>query len=136
MFTGKGKQHDYGRGDGKQAGGRREVTKGRSASIHNTTGRIEERQSTKRTHDHEREQRPPPRPGPMHKKTNPEQTGPASSNGDADNERRDEDGLEFIRGASVERDPECGEADCGGQERQSRGQHPSDASGPSHATQL
>jgi hypothetical protein len=134
--TGEAKRQDDGHRDGKQAGGRCEVTNGRSTAIDDTTSRVEERPSTKRTHDHEREERPPPRPGPLHEETNPEQTGPTSSKGDADNERRDENSFELIRRASVESDPECREAECRGHERQSRGQHRSAARSPGHARQI
>jgi hypothetical protein len=92
----EGEQQHNRRRDHEQAGGRYEVTNGRSTAIHDTTDRIEERQSTRRTHDHEREQRPPSRPGPVSEKTNPEHTGPTTSDGDANNERRDDNGLEPI----------------------------------------
>src|SRR3954467_9384160 len=62
MSTGKEKQQDNGRGDGKQAGGRRQVTNGRTTAIDEATGRVEERQSTQHTYDHKRAQRPRPRP--------------------------------------------------------------------------
>jgi hypothetical protein len=70
-LTGEGEQQDDRRRDGKQAGGRCEVTNGSSTTIDDTTSRVEERPSAKRTHDDEREDRPPPRLGPMHEKSNP-----------------------------------------------------------------
>jgi hypothetical protein len=97
-----------------RAGGRYEVTNGRSTAIDDTTSRVEQRPPTKRTHDHEREERPPPRPRPRHEKTDPEKTDPTSSNGDAANEPQDHNGFEPFPGAGVKRDPERREADCGG----------------------
>jgi hypothetical protein len=70
-LTGEGEQQDDRRRDGKQAGGRCEVTNGSSTTIDDTTSRVEERPSAKRTYDDEREDRPPPRLGPMHEKSNP-----------------------------------------------------------------
>ena len=132
----EGEQQDNRHRDRKQAAGRYEVTNGRGTAIHDTTDRVEERQATKRTDGHERKQRPPPRPGPLHEQANPEHTCPTSSKGDADDERRDDNGFQSIPGASVERDPERRDADPGGQERQPRGQHRSPSRNPSHATQI
>ncbi len=135
-LTGEDKQQDDGCRDCEQAGGGREVTNGRSTAIDDTTSRVEQRPPTKGTHDHERAERPPPRPGPMHEKPGPEKTDPTSSNGDANNERRNENSFELIPGAGVKRDPERRDADSGGEERQSRGQHHSAATLPGHATQI
>jgi hypothetical protein len=132
----KAKQQDNGRRDGKQAGGRCEMTNGRRSAIRDTTSRVGERQPAKRTHDHEREQRPPPRPGPLHEKTNPEDTCPTSSKGDAEDQRRQEAGFELIPRPGTERDPERREADCSPHEGQSCGHHGSAPRNPSHGYRL
>lgn len=131
-----GEQQDDAHGDDQQASGRSNVTNRRGTAVHDTANRVEEREPAERATNHEREQRPPLGPGPLHEKADSEHAGPTNSDGGADNERRDENGFELIPGASLECKPERDDADCGRQERQSRGELRSTASSPSHATQL